>query len=335
MAEMTKARPVMKPDASPVRVKKIAPYLGAEISGVKLADPVSEADFQIIRDAFVEHEVLVFRNQKLTVDEYMAFARRFGELSVHPFSTSLAERPELIVLDNDKDAPPLSTDQWHSDEMFREKPALATILRSTIIPEVGGNTLFASMTTAYDNLLPSLQEFLCTLEALHDFKVFRVLYSGTREGRQKLLDLEDVFPNQRHPVVRVHPVSGRRAVFVSPQTTKCILGVRDFESEYLLQMLYQLPEIPEYQLRVSWEPDMIVMWDNRSTQHYAPRDYLPARRRMERLTIKGDKPFGVNAGRDVATAAGKAAPVSRGQDRVGQHRAGLARPAETLVAKSR
>ncbi len=334
MAEMTKARPAMKPDASSVRVKKIAPYLGAEISGVKLADPVSEADFQIIRDAFVEHEVLVFRNQKLTVDEYMAFARRFGELSVHPFSTSLAERPELIVLDNDKDAPPLSTDQWHSDEMFREKPALATILRSTIIPEVGGNTLFASMTTAYDNLLPSLQEFLCTLEALHDFKVFRVLYSGTREGRQKLLDLEDVFPNQRHPVVRVHPVSGRRAVFVSPQTTKCILGVRDFESEYLLQMLYQLPEIPEYQLRVSWEPDMIVMWDNRSTQHYAPRDYLPARRRMERLTIKGDKPFGVNAGRSIA-AVGKAAPVSRGQDGVGQHRSGLARPAETLIAKSR
>ena len=337
MAEMTKARPAVKSNASQVRVKKIAPYLGAEISGVKLAGTIDDADFQVIHDAFIKHEVLVFRNQKLTVDEYMAFARRFGELSIHPFSTSLAERPELIVLDNDKDAPPLSTDQWHSDEMFREKPALATILRSTIIPEVGGNTLFASMTTAYDSLHPSLQEFLCNLEALHDFKVFRVLYSGTREGRQRLLDLEDIFPNQRHPVVRVHPVSGRKAIFVSPQTTKCILGVRDFESEHLLQLLYQLPQIPEYQLRVGWEPDMIVMWDNRSTQHYAPRDYLPARRRMERLTIKGDRPFGVNEGRKVAAAAGptQIAAVSKGDDRVGRHRPGLARPAEAIIAKSK
>jgi len=333
VAEMTKARPAVN-QASAVRVRKIAPYLGAEISGVKLT-AVDDADFQIIHDAFIEHEVLVFRNQKLTVDEYMSFARRFGELSVHPFSTSLAERPELIVLDNDKDAPPLSTDQWHSDEMFRERPALATMLRSTIIPEVGGNTLFASMTAAYDGLLPSLQEFLCSLEALHDFKVFRVLYSGTREGRQRLLDLEDMFPNQRHPVVRVHPVSGRRAVFVSPQTTKCILGVRDFESEHLLQMLYQLPQIPEYQLRVTWEPDMIVMWDNRSTQHYAPRDYLPARRRMERLTLKGDRPFGVNAELKVPAAAAKTAAVVQAKDRIGQHRPGLARPAETLLAKSK
>jgi taurine dioxygenase len=335
MVEMTKAGTAVQSNAFQVCVKQIAPYLGAEISGVKLAG-MTEADFQVVHDAFIKHEVLVFRNQKLTVDEYVAFARRFGELSVHPFSTSLADRPELIVLDNDKDAPPLSTDQWHSDEMFREEPALATILRSTIIPEVGGNTLFASMTTAYDSLHPSLQEFLCTLEALHDFKVFRVLYSGTREGRQRLLDIEDMFPNQPHPVVRVHPVSGRKAIFVSPQTTKCILGVRDFESEHLLQLLYQLPQIPEYQLRVSWEQDMIVMWDNRSTQHYAPRDYLPARRRMERVTIKGDRPFGV-AGRKVAAAAGitQIAAVSKGEDRVGRHRPGLARPAEAMIAKSK
>jgi len=327
MAEMPETRPAAKSNASQVGVKKIAPYLGAEISGVSLAT-MNDAEFQVIHAAFIKHEVLVFRNQNLTVDEYMAFARRFGELSVHPFSTSLAERPELIVLDNDEDAPPLSTDQWHSDEMFREEPALATILRSTIIPEVGGNTLFASMTTAFDSLHPSLQEFLCTLEALHDFKVFRVLYSGTREGRQRLLELEDLFPNQRHPVVRVHPVSGRKAIFVSPQTTKSILGIRDFESDHLLQLLYHLPQIPEYQLRVNWEPDMIVMWDNRSTQHYAPRDYLPARRRMERLTIKGDRPFGVHGITQIAA-------VCNGEHRVGRHRSGLARPAEAMISKPR
>src|SRR5262245_56241176 len=145
---------------SRVRVKKIAPYLGAEISDVDLADATSNAEFEIIRAALVEHEVLIFRNQKLSVEDYIAFGRRFGELTVHPCSTALADRPELIVLDNDPDSPPLSTDQWHSDEMFRDRPAMATILRSTIIPEVGGNTLFASMTAAYDGLHPSLQEFL-------------------------------------------------------------------------------------------------------------------------------------------------------------------------------
>ena len=311
------------------RVKKIAPHLGAEISGVSLGR-LGDADFQVIQAALVEHEVLVFRNQKLSVDEYMSFGQRFGELTVHPFSTSLPERPELIVLDNDPSTPPISTDQWHSDEMFRDRPALATILRSTIIPEVGGNTVFASMTAAYDGLHPSLQQFLCSLEALHDFKVFRALHSGTREGRQRLLELEEMFPNQRHPVVRVHPVSGRRAVFVSPQTTKRILGVRDFESEHLLQMLYQLPQVPEYQLRVSWEPNMIVMWDNRSTQHYAPRDYFPARRRMERLTVGGDKPFGVAA--DSAFPAAVKA-VTEPEGRVGHHRPGLVRPADKVLAR--
>jgi taurine dioxygenase len=317
-----------------VRVRKIAPYLGAEISGVELAAPVSDLDFKVIRDALAAHEVIIFRNQRLSVEEYMAFGRRFGELTVHPFSTARADRPELIVLDNDPDSPPLSTDQWHSDEMFREKPAMATILRSTIIPEVGGNTVFASMTAAYDSLLPSLQDFLCTLEALHDFKVFRVLHSGTREGRQRLVDLEDLYPNQRHPVVRVHPETGRRAVFVSPQTTKRIVGLRDFESEHLLQMLYQLPQVPEYQLRVSWEPDMIVMWDNRSTQHYAPRDYFPARRRMERLTVGGDRPIGVAAGlRASASAANAPAAAARPrEDRIGKHKPELTRPTEMLLA---
>jgi taurine dioxygenase len=317
---------------SNVRVKKIAPHLGAEISGVSLAGKISDADFKVIESALVEHEVLIFRNQRLSVEEYIAFGRLFGELTVHPFSTALADRPELIVLDNDPSSPPLSTDQWHSDEMFRERPALATILRSTIIPEVGGNTLFASMTAAYDGLHPSLQEFLSSLEAVHDFKVFRVLHSKTREGRERLLDLEDMYPNQRHPVVRVHPVSGRKAVFVAPQTTKSIVGLRDFESESLLQMLYRLPLIPEYQLRVTWEPDMIVMWDNRSTQHYAPRDYFPARRRMERLTVGGDRPFGVSAGLKIVSSQPKAVANTAAESGVGQHRPELARPTDKLIA---
>ena len=311
-----------------VTVKHLGRYLGAEIHGVDLSRPLAETDKQAILDAFVEHEVLVFRNQPLTREHYVAFGQQIGELTIHPFATSLTDLPELIILDNDENSPPLSTDQWHSDEMFREEPPMATVLRSTIIPQIGGDTLFASMTTAFEGLHPSLQEFYSTLEAVNDFKVFRELYSKTREDREHLLEMEDMFPNMAHPVVRVHPVSKKELIYVSPQTTKYIKGMRDFESDHILSMLYQLPETPEYQFRVCWEPDMIVIWDNRSTQHYAPRDYLPARRQMERLTIKGDRPFGVDG--KIKAVEMNVRGTGRA-DKTGKHKVGLARPANTIL----
>ena len=290
---------------SKVGVEQLGAHLGAEIKGLDLTRPVADAEFEVIGDAFVEHQVLVFRDQDITVDQFVAFGRNFGELTVHPFrdrqagsnklsDANLPEHPELIVLDNHKDNPPHSTDQWHSDEMFRAEPPSATLLRSTIIPEIGGNTVFASMIAAYDGLPPILQRFYSSLEAVHDFKVFRAFYSDSYEGRKKLVEMEESFPNTTHSVVRIHPVSGNKLIFVSPQTTTRIAGLRDFESAHILDMLYRLPEIPEYQFRVKWEPHMMVIWDNRSTQHYAPRDYLPHRRRMERVTVKGDRPFGEN-----------------------------------------
>ncbi|MBT5051121.1 MAG: hypothetical protein HOM58_21670, partial [Rhodospirillaceae bacterium] len=194
-----------------VKVKKRGPCLGAEISGVDLTQPVSDSDFAIIEKAFIEHEVLIFQNQDISLEQYTAFAARFGELSVHPFRsedaganklsrTTKAERRELIILDNDGDHPPHRTDQWHSDEMFRETPPAATMLRATIIPEIGGDTAFASMTAAYDGLHPTLQNFYDSLEALHDFKVFRSLYSVDYEGRKKVLEMEELYPNTTHPV---------------------------------------------------------------------------------------------------------------------------------------
>ncbi len=319
---------------SSVHVQQIGRHLGAEISGVDLAAPLSDAEQQAVLDALVEHEVIIFRNQPLTREQYVAFGRQLGELTIHPFATSLPDLPELIVLDNDESSPPLSTDQWHSDEMFREEPPMATVLRSRIIPPLGGDTLFASMTAAYDGLHPSLQAFYATLEAVNDFKVFREIYSKNRKDREHLLDMEDLFPNTTHPVVRVHPVSKRKLIYVSPQTTKYLKGVRDFESENLLQMLYQLPEIPEYQLRVRWEPDMIVVWDNRSTQHYAPRDFLPARRQMERLTVKGDQPFGVNGRRKLKTVEMNVRGTGRAE-KTGKHKRGLARPSKSILKQVR
>ena len=290
-------------EKSAVKVEKRGPCLGAEILGVDLTRPVPDSDFAIIEKAFIEHQILIFRNQDISLEQYTAFAARFGELSVHPFRsedaganklsrTTRAEQRELIILDNDGGHPPHRTDQWHSDEMFRKTPAAATMLRATIIPEIGGDTIFASMIAAYEGLHPALRAFYDSLEALHDFKVFRSLYSVDYEGRKKVLEMEELYPNSTHPVVRIHPVSGRKAIFVSPQTTTRIKGVRDVESERILDMLYSLPEIPEYQFRVKWEPHQIIVWDNRSVQHYAPRDFLPHRRRMERYTIKGDRPFG-------------------------------------------
>ncbi|MEE8332224.1 MAG: TauD/TfdA family dioxygenase [Alphaproteobacteria bacterium] len=316
-----------------VKVERLGRHLGAEIGGVDLSAPLSDVEIQAILEAFVEHEVLVFRDQPLTREQYVALGRQFGELTIHPFATSLPDLPELIVLDNDGDRPPLSTDQWHSDEMFREEPPMATVLRANIIPDIGGDTLFASMTASYDGLHPSLQEFYSTLEAVNDFKVFRELYSKTRKDREHLLDMEDLFPSMTHPVVRVHPVSRKRVIYVSPQTTKYIKGVRDFESDFILAMLYQLPDIPEYQLRVRWEPNMIVTWDNRSTQHYAPRDYLPARRQMERLTVKGDQPLGVD-GKNKTQAVEMNIRGTGQAEKTGQHREGLARPANTSPKKA-
>lgn len=296
--------PKAKARKSSVGVIKRGAQLGAEITGVDLTRPLSEADFARVEDAFIENQVLVFRGQDISLDDFVAFARRFGEITVHPFrsreagSNKLADAgradyPELIILDNSGKKPPHQTDQWHSDESFGETPPSATMLRSVITPEIGGDTVFASMTAAYDGLPKALQDFYETLEAMNDFKAFRSLYSHNTEGRRKLVEMEDIYPNTAHPVVRVHPVSGKKAIYVSPQTTTKIVGLRDFESEKILDMLYRLPEIPEYQFRVKWEPHMIVIWDNRSVQHYAPRDYLPAARRMERLTIKGDRPYGV------------------------------------------
>ena len=274
-----------------VRVRPLNGFIGAEIEGVDLRRPLAPAHFQAVHDALVRHEVIVMRGQDITVDQQMAFGARFGELSIHPFSPNLADKPEVIVLDYSRDNPPALTDIWHVDETFREAPPMATILRAKVVPEAGGDTLFASMSAAYRGLSERMKQHIHGLEALHDFKPWRPLFG--HEDRAKLRALEDQFPNPWHPVVRVHPVSGRRVLYVNQQFCVRIKDLKPDESDALLAFLYRQAAIPEYQLRVKWEPDMLVMWDNRSVQHYAVHDYYPARRTMERVTVKGDRPRGV------------------------------------------
>tara|TARA_Y100001934_G_scaffold222915_1_gene266189 strand:- start:102 stop:1079 length:978 start_codon:yes stop_codon:yes gene_type:complete len=291
---MSEAVVVSTDRSNVIEVVRIGRNLGAEICNLDLSQPLTENEFAVVHRAFLEHEVLVLRNQNIEAQNQLAFGRLFGELSIHPFSPNLDGMPELIVLDNHRDNPPRLTDQWHSDETFREAPPMATILRSTITPSLGGDTMFASMSAAYEGLSDEMQHFISGLEGIFDFKPFRTLFGNDEDSKKRLREIEDEHPVRTHPVVRVHPESGRKSIFVNPQFTIGIKGMKEDESRSLLTMLFDQAKVPEYQYRHHWGQHTMVIWDNRSVLHYAIHDYYPQRRRMERVTIAGDKPFGPN-----------------------------------------
>ena len=274
---------------APFRIERLGASLGAEILGLDLKAQVAEDTFKAFEAALVEHKVLVLRDQHLTTEQHVRFSRMFGDLEVHPMRPQ-GEFPEILVLDNDKDNPVLSTDVWHSDTTFRTNPTKYTILRCQIMPELGGDTLWANMEAAYEGLSDIFRGMIAGLRAVHDFQNFRVLFKNTAEDRAKLHRMEDMFPNPSHPVVRTHPVTGRKSIYVNPQFTLRIEGMEPAESRAILDVLFAQARVPEYQFRLRWAPGTIVFWDNRSTQHYAANDYYPARRRMERTAVIGDVP---------------------------------------------
>ncbi len=275
-----------------LEIKPLKPNIGAEILGTDLSLPLAAAEVKTIQQALAEHGVLVFHDQPITVEQQMAFGCQLGELSVHPFSSPLDAHPEVIVMDYTADNPPALTDIWHSDETFRAEPPMASMLHAKIVPELGGDTLFANMAVAYQGLSAQLKSLIDGLEAIHDFKPFRTLFTSSPEHRKKLHELEDMYPNVAHPVVRIHPVTGVKTLFVNPQFTIQICGMKADESHALLEVLCRQAAVPEYQLRLEWRRHTLVLWDNRLVQHYAVHDYYPQRRRMERVTIKGDRPVG-------------------------------------------
>jgi taurine dioxygenase len=274
---------------APFRIERLGASLGAEILGLDLKAPVAEDTFKAFEAALVVHKVLVLRDQHLTTEQHVRFSRMFGDLEVHPMRPQ-GEFPEILALDNDKDNPVLSTDVWHSDTTFRTNPTKYTILRCQIMPELGGDTLWANMEAAYEGLSEIFRGMIADLRAVHDFQNFRVLFKNTAEDRAKLHRMEDMFPNPSHPVVRTHPVTGRKSIYVNPQFTLRIEGMEPTESRAILDVLFAQARVPEYQFRLRWAPGMIVFWDNRSTQHYAANDYYPARRRLERTAVVGDVP---------------------------------------------
>ena len=302
--------------ASTLTIRRIGAFLGAEIIGIDLTRPLDETTIDALTRAHAEHGVLVFPRQKISSEDLRRFGRYFGDLTVHPFSTSAADAPELIVYDNKEGNPPPPTDIWHSDETFRECPPMGTALCSKIIPEIGGDTAFCNMGAAYESLSDKMQAYISGLEAVHDFKPFKTLFAETEEGWKKLRKFEEMYRPVTHPVVRVHPITGRKVIFVNPQFTLFIKGMEESESRALLDQLFRLTSSLEHQYRHRWEPDMLVFWDNRLVMHAAVHDYYPQRRLMERVTIKGDRPVGVG---ETATGSAirkyKAPPVMSFKDR--------------------
>jgi len=274
---------------APFEVERLGARLGAEIHGLDLKQDHSPATFRALEAALIEHKVIVLRDQHLTTEQHVAISRHFGELEVHPMRPQGAF-PEILVLDNHKDNPVLSTDVWHSDTTFRKNPTKYTILRCQIMPKVGGDTLWADMEAAFEGLSDVFKRMITGLRAVHDFKNFRVLFRRSEEDQAKLRQMEELFPNPSHPVVRTHPVTGRKSIYVNPQFTLHIEGMEPAESQAILGALFAQAQVPEYQFRVRWTPGTIVFWDNRSTQHYAANDYYPERRRMERTAVVGDEP---------------------------------------------
>ena len=287
-------------ESSALQIRRMGVFLGAEVTGIDLTQSLDRKTVEALKRAHAEHGVLVFPEQVISSEDLRRFGRCFGALSVHPFSTSAADAPELIVYDNKEGNPPAPTDVWHTDETFREAPPMGTALCSKIVPEVGGNTAFASMSAVYEGLSDRWQRFLSGLEAVHDFKPFRSLFPDDRAGLEKMRKFEDIYPSVTHPVVSVHPVTGKKLIFVNPQFTLYIKGMADDESRMILEMLYRKTLVHEYQYRHQWEPNMLVFWDNRGVQHSALHDYYPQRRLMERVTVAGTRPV----------ADGPAAPVS-------------------------
>jgi taurine dioxygenase len=275
---------------SVISLATLTPAIGAEVGGVDLSRPLDADILVALRGALLDHKVLFFRDQDITTDQHLAFARSFGELEIHPFAPHKPGYPEVLAITHDRERRGREN-TWHSDVTWREKPSLGSVLRALEVPPVGGDTLFSDMGAAYDGLLEPVKDQIEGKVAVHDFAYFR---AGMRKAGKSDAEIEAfnrAYPEVEHPVVRTHPETGRKSLYVNAAFTKHIVGMAKEESDRLLRHLYAQAAIPEYQCRFRWRAHSIAFWDNRSSQHYAVSDYWPAVRRMERVTIIGDRPI--------------------------------------------
>ncbi|MCW2100342.1 UNVERIFIED_ORG: taurine dioxygenase [Pseudomonas psychrophila] len=273
-------------------VTPISSALGAEIDGVDLTQPLSVEQRDAIEQALLQHQVIFFKNQVITPQQQARFAANFGDLHIHPIYPNVPEQPEVLVLDT------AVTDVrdnavWHTDVTFLPTPALGAVLSAKQLPAFGGDTLWASGIAAFEGLSKPLQVLLDGLTATHDFtKSFPLeRFGSTPEDLARWEQTRKNNPPLSHPVVRTHPVSGRKSLFVNEGFTTKINELSEAESDAILKLLFAHATRPEYTIRWRWQENDVAFWDNRVTQHYAVDDYRPNRRVMHRATILGDAPF--------------------------------------------
>lgn len=267
-----------------------SPTIGAEIQGVDLAQALSDDVHAELHRALLEWKVLFFRDQQLDRNTQRAFALRWGDLERHPFFDYVhpGQQEEDVVRLAKDEASGGSENWWHTDVTWRSEPAWGAVLRAVEVPALGGDTLWSDAAAAHDSLPAELQERIASLSAVHDWThTFGLLM--TDEERAPLAER---FPPVEHPVVRIHPETGRRTIFVNGFFTTRIVGLADEESHALLHRLHAEIARPEHQCRFRWAPGSVALWDNRATQHYATSDYWPQRRVMDRISIAGDRPYG-------------------------------------------
>lgn len=269
-----------------IRVAPVSPYLGAEIDGVALDGALGNRQMDELHRALAEHQVLFFRDQRLDYDSAKAFGRRFGELHVHPNTPGPEGHPEILPIHADARSKRVAGERWHSDVSCDAEPPLGSILYLHTVPPVGGDTLFASQYAAYDALSPRMKAYLDGLTAFHDggpnYRATNAKIGVKDDGR--------AFPSAVHPVVRTHPVTGRRALYVNRVFTQQINELPDDEGRAVLEFLFEHGTKPDFQVRFRWRPNSVAFWDNRAVQHLAIWDYFPQVRSGFRVTLRGDRP---------------------------------------------
>jgi alpha-ketoglutarate-dependent taurine dioxygenase len=269
-------------------IRLLTPAIGAEIHGLDLSKPLAPSTAARVRAALCRHLVLFFPGQQLSPDQQAAFASQFGRLTeAHPIMPALDEHPHVLPIDSRYN----KSNFWHSDVTFMSRPPMGSILYALLMPDLGGDTLWVSLQAAYDALAEPVRDLCDRLTGLHwdpSFAAEIEEAGGCTWAGKRIQRLRPVV----HPVVRIHPETGRKGLFVNQNFTKLILGVSPIESDGLLRMLFQHCQLPEFSCRYRWQQGTVAFWDNRATLHYATDDYGDRLRIVHRVTLQGDRPYG-------------------------------------------
>jgi taurine dioxygenase len=278
-----------------IEVKANETGFGAEIKGLDLSAPLAPQTLEEVKSAWAEHGVVFFPDQPLELEALERFTEEIGPFGHDPFIKPMADHPHVLELRREPDEKATNFGAgWHSDWSFQETPPAATLLHSKVVPAKGGDTLYADCARAYEALSPAMKELLAPLNAVHSAILpysKKGIFAQEKEKRtMQIITSDEAEKTQAHPLVRTHPVTGRKALYVSPVYTVGIEGMSNEESQWLLGGLYQHMTKPEFIYRHKWRENMLVMWDNRSTLHFAEGGYDGYLRVMHRTTVAGEKP---------------------------------------------